>query len=55
MVDRGRWGGYLDQMVGVTSWLDTYLPAPLYRIWQFTAAGLLLWATVLLNHPSFPT
>ncbi len=42
-----RWGGYLDQMVGVTSWLDTYVPAPIYRIWQFTAAGLLLWGLVL--------
>ena len=42
-----RWGGYLDQIVGVTSWLDTYLPAPIYRLWQFTAAGFLVWALVL--------
>lgn len=43
----GAWSGYLDQMVGVTSWLDTYVPSPLYRIWQFAAAALLLWALVL--------
>ena len=41
-----RWRGYLDQMVGVTSWLDTRMPAPIYLTWQFVAATLLIGAFV---------
>ncbi|WP_074309719.1 DUF2142 domain-containing protein [Micromonospora cremea] len=41
-----RWRGYLDQMVGVTSWLDTRMPAPAYLIWQFLAAALVVGAFV---------
>ncbi|MFI6242639.1 DUF2142 domain-containing protein [Micromonospora sp. NPDC050795] len=37
-----RWRGYLDQIVGVTSWLDTRMPAPPYLIWQLVAGALLL-------------
>jgi hypothetical protein len=32
----------IDQMVGVLSWLDTRLPEPVYLIWQFAVAGLVL-------------
>ncbi|MEV4659437.1 DUF2142 domain-containing protein [Micromonospora sp. NPDC049301] len=37
-----RWRGYLDQIVGVTSWLDTRMPAPPYVIWQLVAGALLI-------------
>ncbi|MBN1171440.1 MAG: DUF2142 domain-containing protein, partial [Micromonosporaceae bacterium] len=38
-----------DQMVGVTSWLDTRLPSPFYLIWQFFAAALVVWGFVLAD------
>ena len=37
-----RWRGYLDQIIGVTSWLDTRMPAPPYVIWQLVAGALLV-------------
>ncbi|HEY0696668.1 MAG TPA: DUF2142 domain-containing protein, partial [Micromonospora sp.] len=44
--EANRWRGYLDQMVGVTSWLDTQMPAPPYLIWQYAAAALVVVAVV---------
>ncbi|PWR09608.1 hypothetical protein DKT68_11755 [Micromonospora acroterricola] len=41
-----RWRGYLDQIVGVTSWLDTRMPAPPYVIWQLVAGALLVLGVV---------
>ncbi|MFD0817973.1 DUF2142 domain-containing protein [Micromonospora zhanjiangensis] len=45
-VEANRWRDYLDQMVGVTSWLDTRMPAPAYLLWQFAAAALVVMALV---------
>jgi hypothetical protein len=41
-----KWGGLVDQMVGVMSWLDTYLPQPVYLIWEVTGASLVIWAVL---------
>jgi hypothetical protein len=49
LVEADRWRGYLDQMVGVTSWLDTRMPAPAYLIWQYAAATLVVAAFVFGN------
>ncbi|MGC4760393.1 DUF2142 domain-containing protein [Micromonospora trifolii] len=46
LAEADRWRSYLDQMVGVTSWLDTRMPAPIYLTWQFVAATLLIGAFV---------
>jgi Predicted membrane protein (DUF2142) len=36
------WRNYLDQMVGVTSWLDLRMPAGVYLAWESVAAGLVV-------------
>ncbi|MFC3502420.1 DUF2142 domain-containing protein [Micromonospora krabiensis] len=51
LIESDRWRGYLDQIVGVTSWLDTRMPYPPYLIWHLVAGALLvigvLWGRVL--------
>jgi hypothetical protein len=42
-----RWRRWTDEMVGVMSWLDTTLPAPMYMIWEFLVASLIVWGFVL--------
>ncbi|MEU8421936.1 DUF2142 domain-containing protein [Micromonospora sp. NPDC048835] len=42
LLEAERWRDYLDEIVGVTSWLDTRMPAPPYLIWQLVAGALLL-------------
>ncbi|MEV6522780.1 DUF2142 domain-containing protein [Longispora sp. NPDC051575] len=37
-----RWQHYLDQLVGVTGWLDTEIPGPFYAVWTCVAGGLVL-------------
>jgi hypothetical protein len=41
-VEIQRWHQYLDEMVGVTSWLDTRMPEVLYVVWEAAAAALIL-------------
>jgi hypothetical protein len=43
------WGRYTDELVGVTAWLDVHLPPPVYLIWQFMTASLIIWGLVLAN------
>jgi hypothetical protein len=45
-IEAELWRQYLDEMVGVTSWLDTHMPASAYMIWEFVAAGIILAAVV---------
>jgi hypothetical protein len=40
------WPKYLDQAVGVMSWLDTNLPTPVYVVWEVAAGALVLVALV---------
>jgi hypothetical protein len=40
------WRQYFDEMVGVTSWLDTQMPASYYLVWQACAGTLLVLALV---------
>jgi hypothetical protein len=40
------WPKYLDEAVGVMSWLDTNLPTPVYVIWEVAAGALVLVALV---------
>lgn len=42
-----RWDNYLAEMVGVTGWLDTYQLPPVYLIWHFATAALIIWGFVL--------
>jgi hypothetical protein len=42
-----RWRFWTDELVGVLSWLDTRLPAPVYLIWEFLVASLIVWGFVL--------
>ncbi|GIG61297.1 hypothetical protein Lfu02_56690 [Longispora fulva] len=37
-----RWEQYLQQLVGVTGWLDTRVPGPFYAVWTCVAGGLVL-------------
>jgi hypothetical protein len=41
--------GYVDQMVGVGSWLDTRLPSSVYLVWESIAAALILGGFILAN------
>jgi hypothetical protein len=36
------WGDWANQLVGVFSWLDTFMPDTVYLIWHFAAGGLLV-------------
>jgi hypothetical protein len=47
LIEADRWRAYLDQIVGVTSWLDARMPAPPYLVWQFAAASLIVFALAL--------
>jgi hypothetical protein len=42
-----QWTNLTDELVGVTAWQDTELPAGGYRLWQFAAASLIIWGFVL--------
>ncbi|WP_412539148.1 DUF2142 domain-containing protein [Longispora sp. K20-0274] len=37
-----RWAEYLQQLVGITGWLDTRVPGPFYAVWTCVAGGLVL-------------
>ncbi|GAA1798154.1 DUF2142 domain-containing protein [Planosporangium flavigriseum] len=41
-----RWGNFLEQMVGVASYLDARLPTPFYTTWQAAVFGLLFLGVV---------
>jgi Predicted membrane protein (DUF2142) len=43
------WRNYADEMVGVTAWLDTRMPAPAYLVWEFGVAALVVWGFVLAD------
>jgi Predicted membrane protein (DUF2142) len=43
-----QWGGiYLDGLVGVAGWFDTFLPNPIYWIWLGLAGSLVVFAMVV--------
>lgn len=44
-----RWRAYLDEMVGVTSWLDTRLPEFVYVVWLSAVAAVVLAGFVLAS------
>jgi hypothetical protein len=46
-VEAERWRGYLDQIVGVTSWLDTRMVSPAYIVWELAAGALVVAALVV--------
>ncbi|MDH6111016.1 hypothetical protein P3T36_005920 [Kitasatospora sp. MAP12-15] len=39
-----RWGNYVNEMIGVMSWLDTDLPGPVYTIWYMVLGVLVVGA-----------
>ncbi|MGK5740702.1 DUF2142 domain-containing protein [Micromonospora sp. URMC 103] len=49
LLEAERWRGYLDQIVGVTSWLDARMPYPPYLVWHLVAGGLLVLGLVMGN------
>lgn len=43
-----NWGGvYLDGLVGVAGWFDTFLPDPIYWLWLGLAGSLVVFAAVV--------
>lgn len=42
-----RWRAYLDEMVGVTAWLDTRMAMPAYLLWETAALTLVVAAVVV--------
>lgn len=42
-----NWGRYLDEMVGVNSWLDARMPEIGYIIWPIVGGALVLWGFVM--------
>ncbi|MHC8503382.1 DUF2142 domain-containing protein [Pseudonocardia artemisiae] len=47
MIEAENWRGYLDQMIGVTGWLDTRMSGVFYLTWQLAAGALLLASLVV--------
>jgi hypothetical protein len=45
-IEADRYRNYVDEMVGVTSWLDTTMPRPFYLVYAYFVAALLVWAFV---------
>ncbi|GCD94298.1 DUF2142 domain-containing protein [Embleya hyalina] len=43
----GRWGKYIDEMVGVMSWLDARPPVPAYTLW-FMSFGMLVFTAFVM-------
>ncbi len=43
------WPAYLNQAVGIMSWLDTPLPGLVYLVWQAAASGLIILALLLTD------
>jgi hypothetical protein len=43
------WPAYLNQAIGVMSWLDTSLPSPIYTLWQIAAGALVVTALVVTD------
>jgi hypothetical protein len=46
MVEAEKWPGYLDEAVGVTSWLDTRMSRIFYLVWELVAGALVVAAVV---------
>jgi Predicted membrane protein (DUF2142) len=44
-----RWPSYLNEMIGVMSWLDTPLPSPVYVIWEAIAAAVIILGALMAN------
>lgn len=44
LIEADRWRGYLDQMIGVTGWLDTRMSAVFYIVWELVAGALVIFA-----------
>jgi succinate dehydrogenase hydrophobic anchor subunit len=42
-----RWAGFLNEMVGVTSWLDAQPPGWAYTVWFGVVGSLVVWALAL--------
>lgn len=42
-----QWGSYLEGMVGVAGWFDSFMPSPFYWIWICSAGSLVLFALVI--------
>jgi hypothetical protein len=42
-----RWPQYLDEMVGITSWLDATMPELAYLLWQVTSGAVVVWGFLL--------
>jgi hypothetical protein len=46
LVEAENWRAYLDQVVGVTAWLDTRMSGVFYLLWQMIAAALVIAALI---------
>jgi hypothetical protein len=44
-----HWSRYVDEMVGVTSWLDARLPELSYVVWPAVGGALVLWGLVVAD------
>ncbi len=38
-----RWPDYINEMVGVTSWLDAKMPGLAYVVWPVMAGAIVIW------------
>jgi hypothetical protein len=47
IIEGERWRQLVDEMVGVTSWLDTVMPASVYLTWEFIAGTLMVLAVLV--------
>lgn len=48
-IEAENWRRYLDEMVGVTGWLDTRMSTVFYTVWQLLAGGVLLLAVLFAS------
>lgn len=44
-----RWDNYTSEMIIVGGWLDTFMPPPVYLIWEFAAGALIIWGFLLAD------